>query len=267
MFSRNRVIDKKDIDKLDLEERVRLESQITDARAAEIDIERYRDISLISYVNKSAMRRYLFDFLGDLSGKRVLEICCGYSMTPVMMAMAGAEVVANDVAPLSLEKVRRVAQMHHVAGRVQLYCGPAERLPYPDNHFDIIYGAAAVHHLQIDDAGRELSRVLRPGGRGAFHDPLGHNFFLELARDNLNYNYKHPEKGTDRPLKLADIETFGSYFATYSWRGFGLLTMLPRFSSRFRRAKNALYAADCAILRALPFLQRYTRFAVTLVTN
>ena len=267
MFSRNRLVDKKDIDKLDLAQRVRLEAQITDARAAEVDVEGYDNLELASYCNKSAMRRYLFGYLGDVSGKRVLEICCGYSMTPVMLALAGAEVVANDVAPLTLEKVRSVARMHGVEERIEFYCGPAEQLPYPDKSFDIIYGGAAIHHLQIDAAGRELSRVLRAGGRGGFYDPLGHNLILELARDNLNYSYKHPEKGTDRPLKISNIETFGRYFATYSWRGFGLIAVLPRISSRFRGVKKTLHTIDNAILSTITPLQRYTRSVVTLVSN
>lgn len=267
MFSRNRLVEKKHIGKLRLAERVRLEAEITDALAAEVDIKRYRNIDLASYVDKSALRRYLFGFLGDVSGKRVLDVCCGFSMTPVMMAMAGAEVVANDVSPLALKKVRRVAQMHGVEDQVEIYCGPAERLPYADKSFDLIYGGAAIHHLQIDAAGRELSRVLRVGGRGGFHDPLGHNLILEFARDNLNYRDKHPEKGTDRPLKVSDIEIFGSHFATYSWRGFGLIAMLPRLSSRFRGFKNTLHAIDCAMVSTFRPLQRYARFAVTLVAN
>ena len=267
MFSRNRLVDKKDIDKLDLAQRVRLEARITDARAAEVDIECYRNIDLATYRDKSVLRRYLFDFLGDVSGRRVLEICCGYSMTPVMLALAGADVVANDVAPLSLDKVRRVARMHGVEDHIEFYCGPAEKIPYPDKSFDIIYGSAAIHHLQIDAAGRELSRLLRPGGRGAFQDPFGHNWILELARDNLNYSNRHPEKGTDRPLKVADVKTFGRHFATYSWRGFYLLSMLPRFSATFRGAKSMLQGIDSAILGTITPFQRYARTVVTLVSN
>lgn len=267
MFNRNRLVPKRDINKLDAAQRVELEAKITDARAAKIDLERYRDISLERYQHMSACHRYLFDFLGDVRGKRVLDVCCGYAMTPVMFALAGAEVVANDVAPLTLEQVRRVAVMHGVEDKIEFHCGPAEQMPYPDTSFDIIYGGAAIHHLLIDAAGREFARLLRPGGRGAFKDPLGHNPLLEFVRDNVNYSNKHPAKGTDHPLKVADIATFGSHFATYSWRGFDFLMMGTRVAPKLWKFKRALEVFDTTLFDTVRPLQRYARFAVTCVTN
>ncbi len=267
MLRRNRLMAKAAIDRLDLAGRVHLEAQITDARAATVDIERYRQISLERFRDALAWRRYLFAYLGDMAGKRLLDVGCGYSMTPVMFALAGTEVVANDVAPLALELVRRVARMHDVENRIECYCGPAEQLPYPSQSFDRIFGGAALHHLQIDAAGRELSRVLRPGGRGGFQDPLGHNRLLEFARDNLNYANKHREKGTDRPLKTGDLQTFGQHFATCAWRGFDLLAMAARLRPGAVRLRRRLEAADHAIVSRLPALQRYARFVITLVSN
>jgi ubiquinone/menaquinone biosynthesis C-methylase UbiE len=267
VIRRNRLIGKGDIDTLDLTERVRIEAQITDARAANLHLAQYRTLNLETYRAMFAWRRSLFDFLGDVSGKQVLDVCCGYSMTPVLFALAGATVVANDVAPLTLEQVRRVAQMHGVEDRIDFYCGPAEQLPYPDNSFDIIYGGAAIHHLWIPAVGPEFARVLRSGGRGGFQDPLGHNRILEFARDYLNYGDKHPEKGTDRPLTVADITTFGNNFSTHSWRGFDFLAMAPRVSHALYRFRRPLEALDTVLLSTLRPLQRYARFAVTLVAN
>lgn len=68
---------------------------------------------------------------------------------------------------------------------------------------------------------REIARVLKSGGKGAFQEPLGHNRLLEFARAYLPYK-KHPVKGTDRPLFMADVERFGRHFGTWSYRGFGL---------------------------------------------
>ena len=267
MLNRNRLVAKADIAKLDLSHRARIEAEITDARAAKLDLERYRDISLERFVSKLAWRRHLFGYLGDVRGKRVLDICCGYSMTPVLFAMAGAEVVANDVAPLTLEQVRRVAEMHGVADRIEFYCGPAEKMPFPDHAFDLIYGGAALHHLQLEPAGRELARLLRPGGRGGFQDPLAHNRILEFARDNLQYRHKHPEKGTDHPLKVDNLATFGRHFASWRWQGFDMLAMAPRAFPELRRFQRTLERVDTAMFGALPFAQRYARFAVTLVSN
>ena len=196
MFRPNRTVGKSEIDALDLTKRVAVEAEITDARVAALDMERLVGLNtdLTYYASRYAWRQYLFNFLGSVNGKVILDIACGYSMTPVMFALAGARVYAIDVAPKTLAMVQHVAQCKGVAERVHVHVGPAEELPFEDAYFDLLYGGAALHHLQLHRAGRELARVLKPGGKGAFQDPLGHNPVLEFTRDYLAYRGKHPRQ-------------------------------------------------------------------------
>jgi ubiquinone/menaquinone biosynthesis C-methylase UbiE len=199
----------------------------------------------------------------------MLDIACGYSMTPVMFALAGAEVYAIDVAPKTLAMVQHVAQCKGVGDRVHTHVGPAEELPFEDAFFDLIYGGAALHHLQLDRAGRELARVMRCGGKGAFQDPLGHNPMLEFSRDYMAYRGKHPIKGTDRPLRMHEVQAFGRHFSTSSYRGFELFSMVAK-ALRLKRSsglRRRLESTDDIMLGRLPFLQRYARFVVTCVTK
>ncbi len=236
MFQPNRTIGKSEIDALDLTKRVTIEAEITDARAAALDIKALVGINtdLAYYASRYAWRKYLFNFLGSVNGKVILDIACGYSMTPVMFALAGATVYAIDVAS-----------------------------------FDLIYGGAALHHLQLHRAGRELARVLKRGGKGAFQDPLGHNPALEFTRDYLAYRGKHPVKGTDRPLRLHEVQAFGRHFTTCTYQGFELFSMAVE-ALRLKRAsrlRRLLETTDDIVLHRLPFLQRYARFVVTCVTK
>jgi ubiquinone/menaquinone biosynthesis C-methylase UbiE len=150
---------------------------------------------------------------------------------------------------------------------VHLHVGPAETLPFPDAMFDVVYGGAALHHLQLYRAGPEIARVLKKGGRGGFQDPLGHNRLLEFARDRLSYHAKHPVKGTDLPLRIQDVHTFGRHFATYTYRAFDLFAMVakPLRIKPTSRLRNALTAIDNAIFDSVPYAQRYARFVVTCV--
>lgn len=262
MLNQNRKIEKGDIDTIALDERVKMEAEITDARAKVLDLEKFKSLDYNEYRKANAWRRYAFDFLGDVRGKRVLDICCGYSMTPVLFALAGAEVVAGDVAPLSLEKVKEVADMRGVGERVSTYCGPAEEIPYDDNSFDIIYGGAAIHHLILSKAGPEFARILAPKGKGVFQDPLGHNMLIEFIRDNVSYPGKHPEKGTDHPLTVEKIKEFGAFFDHYDWRGFNLLRGLIVAVPGLKKMKKPFEAIDEGIFTVLPFMHRYARFSV-----
>ncbi len=190
-------------------------------------------------------------------------------MTPVMFALAGATVYAIDVAPKTLAMVQHVARCKGVAERVHVHVGPAEELPFEEDSFDLIYGGAALHHLQLHRAGRELARVLKRGGKGAFQDPLGHNPALEFTRDYLAYRGKHPVKGTDRPLRLHEVQAFGRHFTTCTYQGFELFSMAVE-ALRLKRAsrlRRLLETTDDIVLHRLPFLQRYARFVVTCVTK
>jgi ubiquinone/menaquinone biosynthesis C-methylase UbiE len=271
MFRANRTIGKSKLDALDLARRVTVEAEITDARVASLDMEKLLGLntSLTHYASRYAWRQHLFNFLGSVNGKVILDIACGYSMTPVMFALAGAKVHALDVAPKALAMVRHVAQCKGVAERVHTHVGPAEELPFADASFDLIYGGAALHHLQLHRAARELARVLKPGGRGAFQDPLGHNPVLEFTRDYLSYSGKHLLKGTDRPLRLYEVQAFGRHFSTCSYQGFELFSMIAKALrlKRTSRLRRMLDATDDMLLDRVPLLQRYARFVVTCVTK
>jgi SAM-dependent methyltransferase len=271
LLKSNRTVKRTAIHDLSLENRAQLEAQITDARSTALPLEHFLRLNtdLEQYAAAQPWRRYLFGFLGSMQNKVVLDVACGYSMTPVIMALAGATVHAVDVAPQTLAMVQRVAEAKGVGDRVQVHAGPAETLPYADEHFDLLFGGAALHHLQLERAGPELARVLKRGGRGAFQEPLGHNQLLEWARDHLPYRAKHPVKGTDLPLRIPDIDAFGRHFTTSSYRAFDLCFMATKLLHLHASSPAAklLQRCDQALFHTAPYLQRYARFVVITVTK
>ena len=271
MFKSNRIVPKAAIDTLQLNHRIELESVITDSRISKIEIEKFDNIetNLTKYTAAAPWRQYLFNFLGPVEGKTVLDIACGYSMTPVIFALAGATVYAVDVAPKTIEIVGEFADRKGVGHRMHTHVGPAESLPFEDEKFDLVFGGAALHHFQLDKAAQEIRRVMKKGGRGGFQDPLGHNPLLEFAREYLPYKDKHPEKGTDHPLLINDVHTFGRHFPSYHYRGFDLLTMLAKILhlSPTSGLRKSIFNLDHLVLDKAPFLQRYARFIVTCISR
>jgi ubiquinone/menaquinone biosynthesis C-methylase UbiE len=101
-------------------------------------------------------------------GRRALELGCGTGVFLERAARSGAEIRGIDLSEDLLAKARaRLASCPNVA----LDQGNAEAMPYPDAHFDAVYGSSVLHHLDLDQALRESHRVLKPGGRVVFAEP------------------------------------------------------------------------------------------------
>jgi SAM-dependent methyltransferase len=264
----NRVLSRQAALRLSLEERIQLEKTLTDAEGDKFQIQTAPlKASYADYRNSSPWRRCLFDFLEPLQEKTILDLGCGYNPTPIYLALAGAKrVYACDVSPKAVEYVRRTAEEHGLADRIEAFVAPGEHLPLADESIDVVHGEAVLHHLDISAAGRELARVLRIGGKAGFKDPLGHNRALEFARDYLWYGWKKAAKGTDRPLRFAEIEKFASNFNGCQSRGFCFLSMAALVCGRGKsHLRNWLEPLDERLLTTFPSLRKYSRFVVTCV--
>jgi SAM-dependent methyltransferase len=106
--------------------------------------------------------------LGDVRGARVLEIGCGAAACARWLATQGAEVVATDLSAGMLGHAVAAAARSGV--RVPLAQCDATALPFGAATFDIVCTAFGAVPFVADSGQlmREVSRVLRPGGRWAF---------------------------------------------------------------------------------------------------
>jgi SAM-dependent methyltransferase len=100
-------------------------------------------------------------------GMSVLELGCGTGYFTRELARSGADVVAIDVSPELLE----IAKANCSAPNVRYEIQNAYELNYPDAVFDSVVGSSVLHHLEIDEAIREIYRVLKPGGMIYFTEP------------------------------------------------------------------------------------------------
>ena len=101
-----------------------------------------------------------------------LDVGCGRRLWPSWMeldetdrqaARGGARLVGID---LDLPSLRDNGD-HDLA----IY-GPIDRLPFRDGVFDLVTANMVVEHLEAPETAlAEVARVLRPGGRFAFHTP------------------------------------------------------------------------------------------------
>jgi ubiquinone/menaquinone biosynthesis C-methylase UbiE len=109
--------------------------------------------------------------LGETGARfeRALEIGAGTGYFTLNLVRAGVveAAVATDISQGMLDELS--ASAARLGLEVGTECCDAERLPFPDDSFDLVFGHAVLHHLpDLPAAFREFRRVLRPGGRLAF---------------------------------------------------------------------------------------------------
>jgi SAM-dependent methyltransferase len=217
-----------------------------------------------AYARRDGTMTGMAEFLGDLRGREVLELGSGMGEMTTLLARSGARVTALDISPGSIAVARRRAQLHGVDGAIGFVCAAGEDLPLEGDRFDVVVGKAVLHHLDAGRAAPELHRVLRPGGRAAFAEPLGTNPVVAFARDHLPYPGKNP-RGADVPLSYADIRAWEAPFSSAEHREVQLLEMVQRALGlsplpRLRRL-------DDRLLARVPALRRLCRYVVITVVK
>ncbi|WP_143591656.1 class I SAM-dependent methyltransferase [Thermoactinospora rubra] len=106
--------------------------------------------------------------LGEVRGRRVLEVGCGAAQCSRWLAGQGAQVVGFDISHRQLLHSRRIDQEHGT--HVPVVVADAETLPFASGVFDLACSAFGALPFVADPLAvlREVRRVLRPGGRFVF---------------------------------------------------------------------------------------------------
>lgn len=138
---------------------------------------------------------------------RVLEIgsqaweshFCKYGMSPT-------QLTCINISERELDQGRAAA--HRRGVRIDFQLMDAHELQFADGSFDLVFGAAILHHLDFERALREISRVTKPGGEILFVEPLLLNPVARLVRA-LTPRARTPD---ERPLARKELRVVSRYF-------------------------------------------------------
>lgn len=209
---------------------------------------------------------YAYHLLGDVRGLRIVDFGCGSGANAVQLANRGAHVWAVDISEDLIRIAERRMGVNARAGGAQFIVGSAHDLPFPDGSIDIVFGIAILHHLDLKLVAREVHRVLRPGGRGIFQEPVRNSAFIRFVRSLIPY--RAPDISPyERPLTDAELREFGARFASMRSRAFNLPFVPLGELLMPKRRGDAMYNADRAILKAVPWLAHYAGIRVIEVTK
>jgi SAM-dependent methyltransferase len=99
----------------------------------------------------------------QFAGKRLLEVGCGMGTDLLQFARGGAKVTGVDLTPRSIETSRHHLEFYDQTGDFAL--ADAEKLPFSNESFDVVYSNGVLHHTPDTDAAvREVHRVLEMDG-------------------------------------------------------------------------------------------------------
>jgi len=202
------------------------------------------------------------DFLGDLGGKRVLELACGNGWVSRTFAKSGARVWAFDLSPKMIEYARRLAE---AAGLdISFDVMVSEEMTYEDGFFDLAFMHMALHHCDIDKTARQIARVLKPGGKAAIVEDYAYHPLMKLYRAITPG--KHTED--EHPLDDDELATFVSCFSSHGVEYSGLLNIFETTKNKFvRPVTPVLRRLDTFLYAHASWLQKFSRIAIVKVVK
>src|SRR5687768_8948598 len=210
---------------------------------------------------------YAYHLLGDVTGLRIVDFGCGSGANTVLLANRGAHVWGVDISEDLIRLAERRLEVSGRAGGAAFIVASAHDLPFPNDSIDIVFGIAILHHLDLELVAREVHRVLRPGGRAIFQEPVRNSKIIRFVRSLIPY--RAPDISPfERPLTDEELDAFCRPFSSRRVRPFllphvQLWQVLPVVKNHWQR----LYETDGAILRAVPALQHFAGIRVIEVTK
>jgi SAM-dependent methyltransferase len=198
-----------------------------------------------------------------IEGAKALDYCCGNGEVAIEMARRGAvHVTGIDLSPVAIENASRLAAEAGVSDRCVFKVMDAENMEFEDGSFDVIHEYGALHHLNLDAALCELSRVLKPSGRLVCTEALRHNPFIHWYRKRTPHLRTKWE--CEHILGVPEIRSGRSCFDAMKVRffHFAALGAVPfRRSFVFAPLLTMLELVDSVMLR-IPLIRRWAWVAV-----
>ena len=174
-----------------------------------------------------------FNFLeSNSSNSDILDYGCGVgSSLEKVIKFKPKKIIGIDISEVSIEKAKTNCGLK---SNIELYVDNCEKTKFENNSFDIVYGTGILHHLNIDICVSEILRILKPGGKLLFIEPLGTNPLINIYR---NFTPKSRSKD-EHPLIKKDLDYIKKRFSKTNLKYYGLLTLV--FFPFYRSPKNSL---------------------------
>jgi len=140
-------------------------------------------MTISQFTNKTCDESEVYECLLSLDGKDILELGCGNAEMTRLIATSGhnRRITATEVDEIQHRKNISIDDLHNV----NFIMAGSESIPFENESFDVVFMFKSLHHVPIEfmnDALREVERVLRSGGLVYISEPVFEGDFNELIR-------------------------------------------------------------------------------------
>ena len=134
-------------------------------------------------ITRTCKEAEIYESLLKLDGAKVLELGCGKAdhTRNIAQAHPGAQIIAAEVDRIQHTKNLETAP----PANLSFADFGAESIPLGNASLDVVMMFRSLHHVpldRMDDAFREIHRVLRPGGLAYISEPVFAGAFNEMVR-------------------------------------------------------------------------------------
>jgi malonyl-CoA O-methyltransferase len=158
--------------------------------------------------------------IGDVTGKRVLDVGCGTGRHTAALAAAGARVSAIDFSQGMLQQAKLKPECGHVDF---VQHDLAEPFPFAEGSFDaIVCGLVLDHIRKLDLLFGEMHRVCKPGSFAAVS-------VMHPAMSLIGVQARFTDPHTGNKVQCGSQEnTTSDYINAITRAGWGIETMIER---------------------------------------
>ena len=173
-----------------------------------------------------------YRLLGDLKGKRILELGCGGAQCSIAFAKAGAVAIGVDFSSEQLAFARRLCDRENV--KVELHHGDLADLAFVRaESIDLVFSAYAFGYVEdLNRVFRQVHRVLRPGTPLVFSLP--------------HPSYDMIDDDSEQPL-LVRRSYFDMSPIDYEWNGIAFTDFRHTIADIYMSLVRANYKVDTII--------------------
>ena len=163
---------------------------------------------------------------------QVLDFGCGIgSSLEKVMKFSPKKITGIDISEVSILKAKN--KIKESKPEIELLVDNCEQTKFNGNNFDIVYGTGILHHLNMSMCLDEIQRILKPGGKLIFIEPLGTNPLINFYRKLTPKSRSKDE----HPLVKLDFDLIEKKFTNTQVKYYGFLTLI--FFPFYKSPKNS----------------------------